>query len=88
MNMALASQNEQSVVSESRTAGHLWIIWDDAMWQETLEVKIRARKYKGCLVISKEKPRRLFIRSVSHDCCMFYLVVPLDWEIAYIAKQI
>ena len=44
MNMALASQNAQSVVSESRTAGHPWIIWDDAMWQETLEVKIRARK--------------------------------------------
>ena len=30
------------------------------MWQETLKVKVGARKYISCLVISTEKPQRLF----------------------------
>ena len=39
---------------------NLWIVYrDNAKWQETLKVKIGARKYERCLIISKEKPQGL-----------------------------
>ena len=48
-----------------RTAKHLWIVWrDNAKWQKILKVKIRARNYKRCLIISKKKLQKLFAVSV------------------------
>ena len=43
-------------ISQLRTAKHLWIVWrDNAKWQKTLKVKIGARNYKRCLIISIRK---------------------------------
>ncbi len=57
----------QLAISQLRTAKHLWIVWrDNAKWQKTLKVKIRARNYKRCLIISKKKPQKLFALSVPY----------------------
>ncbi len=37
-------------------------------WQKAIKVKIGARNYKTCLIISKEKPQKLF--SLSVPCLM------------------
>ena len=48
------------------SAKNLWIVWKDtAKWPKTLKVKIRGKKYKRCLIISKENPQRLFVLFVS-----------------------
>ncbi len=59
-------------------AKHSWIVWrDNAKWQKTFKVKIGARNYKRCLIISKKKPQKLFALSV--PCLMtgaLYHTVP------------
>ena len=58
-------RNRILAISQLRTAKHLWIVWrNNAKWQKTLKVKIRARNYKRCLIISKKKPQMLFALSV------------------------
>ena len=43
------------VISQLRTAKHLWIVsWDKAMRKANLRVKIGARKYITCLITSKK----------------------------------
>ena len=51
--------------SQLRTTKHLWIVWEaNAKMARKFKVKIGARKYKRCLVISKEKPQKLFAQFV------------------------
>ena len=69
------------VISQLRTAEHLWIVWrDNEKRQETLKVKIRARKCKRCHTISKEIPQRLlalFWISLSLHTIHACFVVPI-----------
>ena len=49
------------VIFQLRTTKHLWTVTsENAKWWDALKVKIEARKYKRCLIISKENPQRLF----------------------------
>ena len=48
-------------ISQMKNAKHLWIVWrDKTKCQETLKVKIGARKYKGCLIAPEKKRYKFF----------------------------
>ena len=48
-------------ISQMKNAKHLWIVWrDNSKCQETLKVKIAARKYKRCLIIPEKKRYKFF----------------------------
>ena len=59
-------------ISQLKIAKHLWIMWRyNAKFQKTLEVNIRARRYKTFLTISEKKASKVVctIRSMSCDWC-------------------